>query len=198
MRTTAVQSYLAARAAKYLSEELGTRVQIGGLDISWFFDIVLEQVVVDDKSGRSILNAQRIRLDLGKLDRKNKYLGIYAVGLTKAEINLTRNASDSLMNFEFIVDYFSGTDSTGKKSESKPWKIGISGIGMKDCILNYSDERKPHSLAGIDYDYLSISALNLDLRRLVIDGDSISGNIIYLSLREKSGFVVNEFSTECL
>lgn len=189
---------MAAKAASYLSKELGTRVQVGGLDISWFMDIVLERVVVEDKSGKDILNADRIRFDIGKLDRKNRYIGIYAIGLTRAEINLKLNATDSLMNYGFIIDYFSGTDSTGKEVESEPWKIGISGIGMKDCSFNYSDERKPHSENGIDYDYLSISGLNLDIRRLVFEGDSIKGNIIFLSLREKSGFVLNEFSAECL
>ncbi|MFH1120993.1 MAG: translocation/assembly module TamB domain-containing protein [Bacteroidota bacterium] len=170
---------------------MGTKINIGGLDISWFMDVVLENVIVKDKSGRNILKAERIKFDLGKLSRKDHFIGIYAVSLKKAEINIIRNASDSLMNYNFILQYFSGTDTSTADSPSADWRIGISGIGLKDCRFVYRNELRPKSVRGVDYNFISISSLNLDLRKLAVSGDSITANINRLSLREKSGFVLD-------
>ncbi|MHC1775564.1 MAG: translocation/assembly module TamB domain-containing protein [Lentimicrobium sp.] len=175
---------------------MGTRVHIGGLDISWFLNVVLEDVIVEDKSGRDILNARSIKLDFGKLNRKGRYIGIYAASLKHAEINLVLNASDSLMNYSFLIDYFTGTDTTTSKTEAKPWKIGISGIGLQDCSFNYNNELKGYSESGVDFDHLGIRNLNLDLRRIKIESDSITARINSLSFHEKSGFILKEFFTE--
>lgn len=159
-------------------------------------NVELKDVVIQDKSGRDILNAQQIKADLGKLNRRTRYIGIYTLSLQKAEINLTLNASDSLMNYSFLVDYFSGTPTSPSKPETKPWSIGISGIDLQDCKINYDNNLKSFSERGVDFDHLSISNLNLDLRRLKVDGDSITARINSLSFDEKSGFILNEFYTE--
>jgi hypothetical protein len=196
LRTSRVQTWLAGKATSYISGELGTTVSIGGLDISWFLDIVLEDVTVKDKSGRNILKAGRIRFDMGKLNRKDRFIGVYSVSLKNAELNIIRNATDSLMNYNFIVDYFTGTDTTVQVSRSKPWKIGISGISLKDSRFVYRNELKRVAERGVDYDNISVRNLNLDIRKLLIAGDSITANLSGLSFREKSGFVLNNLEAE--
>lgn len=195
-RTTAVQSWAAAKAAAYLSEQLGTTISIGGLDISWFMDIVLEDLVIKDKSGRDILSAERFRTDIGKFNRKQHFIGIYAVSLKNAKINLVVNKADSLMNYSFILDYFSGTDTTTSKEASAPWKIGISGIGLKNCEFNYNNELKAGTFQGVDYDHINIRNLNLDVRKLSFGTDSITAVIRSLSLEEQSGFILNDLSAD--
>ncbi len=191
-----MQTWLAGKAAAYISGELGTRVHIGGLDISWFMDVELEDVILQDKSGRDIINAEQIKIDLGKFNRLKRFIGFYSLSMKKAEINLTLNASDSLMNYSFLIDYLSGKPTSTSKSVTKPWSIGISGIGLKDCKLNYNNDLKPFTERGVDYDHLIISNLNLDVRRLKMEGDSITARINSLSLHEKSGFILNEFYAE--
>lgn len=195
-RTSAVQTWMAGKAAAYLSEQLGTTISIRGLDISWFMDIVLEDLVIKDKSGRDILSAGRFRTDIGKLNRKKHFIGIYAVSLTNAKINLVVNKADSTMNYNFILDYFAGSDTTTSVKKTVPWKIGISGIGLKNCEFNYNNELKSGIFRGVDYDHVSIRNLNLDVRRLSVGTDSITASIRSLSLEEQSGFVLNNFSAE--
>lgn len=197
-RTSLVQTWIAAKATNYLSQELGTNIKIGGLDISWFMNILLEDVVIEDKAGRNIVKARQIKVDFGKLDRKKRFIGIYVLSLKQAEINLIKNKSDSLMNYDFILEYFTGNDTTTKSAtESKPWIIGISGIGLQDCNFSYNNELKTFSERGVDYDHIGITDLNLDVRRLSLAGDSITARINELSFSEKSGFRLDEFYTEC-
>lgn len=193
-RTSRVQTWMAQKTAKYLSEELGTTVQVGGLDISWFLDIELQNIRITDKHYRNIIKARSLRLDLGKLNRKNRFIGIYAISLHQGEINLVRQAADSAMNYSFIVDYFSPHDTTPADTTLKPWKLGISGIRLKDCSFSYNDELYQPISDGVDYNHLNIYDLNLDIRKLAIAGDSITARLKTLSLKEKSGFVLTDLS----
>jgi len=195
LRTSAVQTWLAKKAAAYLSQQLHTRIEIGGLDIAWFFDIVLEDVVVTDRSGADIIRAGRIKIDLGKLDARRRYLGIYALSMKNASIHLYIRPADSLMNFQFIADYFSGsgTDTTS----AAPWTIGLSGIGLRNCTFRYDNYLKSWSQQGVDYDHIFVTHLNADIRNLKSAGDSITAQIRELSLHEKSGFQLNNFTANC-
>ncbi|MEY4521881.1 MAG: hypothetical protein RIT10_1066, partial [Bacteroidota bacterium] len=50
IRTSAVQTYLAQKATAYLSKELKTTVKIGKVDITFFDEVVLEDVLLLDKN----------------------------------------------------------------------------------------------------------------------------------------------------
>lgn len=195
-RTSYVQTRLVRFASGYLSDELGTRISIRALDISWFLNIVLEDVVIEDRQNRNLLKTERLEVNFGKLDLKRRFLGIKAVSLDNPEINLSRNAADSLMNFDFIAEYFSSSDTTATEP-GRPWKTGISGIKLTGADFTYNDELKENTLQGIDYNHIAISGLNLDVRRLAIHPDSITAEILDLSLKEKSGFTLNRFSASC-
>lgn len=198
-RTSYVQTRLVHVAANYLSAELGTKISIGSIDISWFFNVVLEDVLIKDKHNENLLKAARIKVRPGKIDHKRRFLAISAISLDKAEINIARYASDSLMNYSFIADYFSSSSDTAtRKTTGTPWKLGISGIRISGSQFTYNNGLKDSVTSGIDYNHISLSGLNLEIRRLAIFPDSITAQIRSLSLKEKSGFILNDLFTNCL
>lgn len=197
-RTSYVQTRLVQAAANYLSAELGTKISIGSIDISWFFNVVLKDVLIKDKHNQNLLKADRIKIRPGKLDHKRRFLAISAISLDKAEINIARYASDSLMNYSFIADYFSSSETAARKTTGIPWKLGISGIRISGSQFTYNNGLKDTVASGIDYNHISLSGLNLEIRRLAIFPDSITAQIRSLSLTEKSGFILNDLFTNCL
>ena len=197
-RTSYVQTRLVRVAANYLSAELGTKISIGSIDISWFFNVVFEDVLINDKHNQKLLKAARIKFRPGKIDYKRRFLAISAISLDKAEINIARHASDSLMNYSFIADYFSSGDTAARETTGKPWKLGISGIRISGSQFTYNNGLKDTVASGIDYNHLSLSGLNMEIRRLAVFPDSITAQIRSLSLKEKSGFILNDLYTNCL
>jgi len=184
--------------ANYLSKELNTRISVQSVDISWFLDVELLGVVIEDQHKQTILKTSRIRLDIGKIDIQRKYLGIYGISLSDAQVNIVRYASDSLVNYAFLADYFGGTkknDDTGKVS--KPWQIGISGIKLSNSGFSYNNELHEPAETGLDYNHLEITNLNLEIRRLHLGQDSITASIRELSMVEKSGFTLNRLNANC-
>lgn len=195
-RTSFVQTRLAGIATHYLSKELGTEVSVKGLDISWFLNIELLGITIKDLKGEHILKSEKIKIRVGKINFKRRFLGIYAVTLDHAEINLILYESDSLMNYNFITDYFTFTDTLQIKKPSKPWKIGFSGVKLINTSFTYCNQLEDTIQEGIDYNHLAIRNLDLDLRKIKIDGDSITGNIKHLAFNEKSGFILNRLTAE--
>ncbi len=198
-RTSYVQTRLASVVANYLSKELGTQVSVGQLDISWFLDVVIIDIIVKDKQNNTLFKAGRLRANIGKINLKRRFLGIYAFSIKDAEINLLRFKTKEEMNFDFIVSYFSGTDTAAADtSSSKPWRLGISGVKISNTSFSYSNQSKEPTETGVDYNYLKINDLNLEIKKINIAGDSITGQIENLGFVEKSGFRLNDLSTRIL
>ncbi|MBW6490586.1 MAG: translocation/assembly module TamB [Lentimicrobium sp.] len=195
-RTSYIQTKIAGIAAHYLSKELGTEIKIGGLDISWFLNIELEEVTIKDLKNENLLSADRIWLDVGKVNIKRKYLGIYGIAIYNANIDIIRYRSDSLLNFKFFADYFGSSKKPVKDSTAIKWKIGLSGVKLSNASFSYSDQLKDSADIGIDYNYLALDSLDLDLRRLKMDGQNITGNVSYLNFNESSGFKLSLLSAE--
>ena len=55
LRYKSVQTYVAKKAAKYLSRELKTRVEIGSLYVIPFKSLVLEDLYVEDLEGDTLI-----------------------------------------------------------------------------------------------------------------------------------------------
>ena len=60
LRSNAVQNYITHKAASYLSSQLHTKVQIGGIDIGFFFQIILEDINIEDKHNNSMIKSDKI------------------------------------------------------------------------------------------------------------------------------------------
>jgi hypothetical protein len=195
-RTTYVQTRLARFATAYLSKALGTEVSVGGLDISWFLNIELNEVTIKDLKNKHLLKTEKIKIKVGKININRRFLGIYAFTLDNAEVNLIRYKSDGLMNYSFITDYFTLKDTLQTATTSKPWKIGISGIKLKNTSFTYSNQLKDTIEKGVDYNHLALKKIDFEVRRIKIEGDSITASISYLNFIEKSGFTLNNLSAE--
>ena len=194
LRTSAVQNYIARKVTAFLSSELKTEVKVKGLDISWFFHIVLEDVMVKDLHHKTLLDIARLDFNLGKINISKRHIIIEKLSLQKADVNLVTYKGDSVMNLQFLVDYFTSTD-TSRVTPSKPWNIDLQRIILKQSHFLYQDQRymKPVG-SGMDYSNIDVSNIDLDIDKLAMAGDTINGNIQHLSCKELSGLELHKLA----
>jgi hypothetical protein len=194
LRISAIQTYLTHKAAAYLSRELKTEISVGGVDISWFLDIVIEDIKVNDLHRKTLLSAARIKFDFEDIEIRKHHLQIKELSIENADVNLIVYKGDSLMNLQFIVDYFTSAD-TSVSAPSKPWQVGIDGLKLKQTHFLYQDQRymQPEGI-GMDFSNIDVSDINLKLSGLGIVGDTISGRMEHLSCKELSGLEIHEMS----
>jgi hypothetical protein len=123
IRTSVVQTYLAQKATAYLSKELKTTVKIGKVDITFFDEVVLEDVLLLDKNKDTLLKMQDLYLKLDRFDAKRNDIYLASSTLVNGTIHLTQDIKTGDYNYAFLEDYFS---SASTSSESKPFKLFFS------------------------------------------------------------------------
>lgn len=191
LRSPRIQTWLAQRTAAYISKELGTKVTVGGLDITWFMDIELEQISISDKHDSILVSSPSIKVDVGKINVRYRMIDFKTIDIKEARINLVKYLSDTTYNYSFITDYFSGKPQT----KTKPWLASLQEISLDNCAFVYDNEHIPkkeriNGIANetIDMNHLDFSDINLQADKISFLGDSIKANIKNLSGNESCGF----------
>ncbi len=194
LRTAPVQTYLAHRAAIYLSKQLNTEVTIGAFRLNWFLEAVITDIKISDKHHMVLLQAKKIRADVKSVSFENRKLVLNEIALSDANVNLIYYKADSNLNLQFIVDYFSSpvVDTT----YSAPWVLRINNAKLIASHFAFRDERYMSPVKGIDFSDMDFSDLNLEVKDIELKGDSIMADIRGLKLKEKSGFRLNDFKTK--
>jgi hypothetical protein len=77
---------------------------------------------------------------------------------------------------------------------SIPWKISLDELILKDNEISWADENQPSGGAGIDFSNLLISKISAVVKNTSIQSNLIETNIEKFSLKEKSGFELEQLS----
>lgn len=192
LRTSSVQTFLVRRVASYLSKELNTQVSVGGVDVSWFMNIVLEDVGVEDQKGESMVYARRMVFDVGRLSFRHKHLAINKLILEKAFLDLKVYTAEEELNFKFLQDYFSPSpDDTLRESN---WDVVCKALVFNQSGLTFQNKNKMPLDQLIDYNNLAFSNFDLSIRDIFWENDTLKASIESCSFTEKSGFELQNLS----
>ena len=119
--------------------------------------------------------------------QKDEPLHLGEITLNSPRIFLKKHEGDSLLNLQFLIDYFTPKD-TGDSTPAQV--ITNEKVTIVNGYLEYRDLNKEEASQDglINWNNLAIKNLNLSSSDLVIDQDTISARIDGLSLFEESGF----------
>lgn len=191
-----VQNYLAHEFASSLSEKLNTEVTIGGVDINILFDVILEDVKINDQHKKPIIDAKYLVVDMNDIYTNKNGISLDKLILEDAKVRLVRYRNENNLNYQFIQDYFSSADTA--TSGGQGWKIKIGSLVLINNSFIYEDENTLPLEKGVDFSKLNISSLNVQFNDLFMSGDTITAGIRGLSMADGSGFVLRNMSANAL
>jgi len=195
LRDPAVQTWLSQRAAAYLSDELGTTVRVGGVDIEFFRKIVLEDVYIEDLHKDTLLDAERLKVDIRTFSYGQRYLDIGDISLVNTKVKVKKYKGERGLNYRFLEEYFASADTSTKPKSARPWKVNLGGVTLTNVDVAYIDTRDTSKSRGMDYGDLRISHINAKLANIEQKDTTTAFNVLYLSAQEKSGFVLRNMSS---
>ena len=149
-----VQNWLVHRVTDKLSGDLHARISIKQVDFSLFNKMLLKGVLVEDKKKDTLLYAGEVKLNITDWFFFKDKIELKYIGLTDTYVHLQR--SDSIWNFQFLADYFSG-GSPGKK---KPVSLDFKTIEFNNIHLVKADGWR-----GEDMD-LQLGGLSVDMDKM--------------------------------
>ena len=169
---TPVQNWIVKKVAANLSKKLHTRVSVKYVDFSLFNKMDLEGVLVEDRKADTLLYAGKINITITDWFFLKDKATLHYIGLNDAVVNMNR--TDSVWNFQFLVDYFSSPkkDTVSKKTGLE---FDFKKIELNNIRFNQSDKWTGKDFAAflkkgsIDADVIDFSKKIIEINTLTLD-----------------------------
>jgi hypothetical protein len=191
IRTSAVQTFLAQKAASFLSKELNTTIEIDKVAIQFFDRAALDGVLVLDQKKDTLAYIPTLFATLDELNLTAGFVRMRQAELEEGVIHLNRDSRTGDYNYEFLADYFS---SGKKKKKSEPFAIHLESLQLTSVDFKYDDNRKGYIEFGMDYDHIDLKDVHLKATGFSAKNGDLAFHVNHLQAREKSGFILNKLS----
>ena len=192
LQTSNVQTWLAKRAAAYLSEKLETKVEVGSLHIRFAKSILLKNLFIEDLHRDTLLYAEELFVTIKNFSYSGQNLEVKTIKLRDAKFYLTRYHGESYDNIHFLIDFFSVKEDT--ITSTSKWNTSLETIRLENVRFRHVVEDDVAETKGVDFSHLDLIGINGDLKKISFVNDSIFVNIEKLEFKDKSNFQLNEFS----
>jgi hypothetical protein len=196
-----VQTWAAKQATDYLSNELHTKIDIKSLYIRPFTSVVLENLYVLDKNKDTLLSTPKLAVDIDGFSLftsiKERVINLESIELDNGSFYLKKQ-KDSTTNLKFIIDYFNSGDTTRKdttkKAPGKPWTINFDKIAINNFHFRYKNQLIDTVENKVNFNDIDVSHFSTTVTGMDIKNHLFKGNVQHLTLQEKSGFYVKNFT----
>lgn len=151
----------------------------------------LNGTLVKDRNQDTLLYAGSLNVNITDWFFFKDYIELKYVGLTDAQLHLHR--SDSIWNYQFLIDYFS-VPNAKKPKDDKPIQLNIKNIQLDNIVIFQQDEwigeDRRISLGSMDMD-----ARNIDFSKKHVEINSIVINQPVFSIYHYPGLRIRRNRT---
>ena len=188
-----VQDKLRHEGEKALSEYLNTSVSIGSVSITPFNQVEVNDVLVNDQQGDSLLTIGKLGAGISLKD----LIADRRVVITYAELigldgHVTRPDKDSPTNMQFIIDAFKPKDD----KPPKPFDVQVKTVVVRQSALTYDVLDQPRLPGRFDPNHLAVNNLRADLTLPQLKNDDFDIRVKRLSFDEASGLALKRLAAD--
>jgi hypothetical protein len=184
VQTTFFQTFLIHRVAHRLSKNLNTTVSIKKIDLELFDKMSMEGLLVLDRKKDTLLYAGAAKVSLTDWFFFKDKITLKYIGLDDAFINLHR--SDSVWNYQFLIDYFSGPRKKDVDTSSNVIALDLKVLNLKNIKIWQRDEwRGENILASVTK--LNVHADEFDTKNRIIGISEVTLDHPAFSLYDYTG-----------
>ena len=181
----AVQSQIGATVASALSGKLGTKVEVGRVDLGFLNRIIIDDVRIQDQQGKPMLRTARLSAKLDYLALMRGDIAITSAQLFSLKANLYQASAEAKPNFQFVLDSLASKDTT---SHGK-LNLAIHSLIIRHGEINYDRLDLPRQPA-FTPSHLHVRNLSSHILLNKLTDDSLNLNVRKLSLDEGSGLAI--------
>lgn len=196
LHVPAVQNNIAQSTKDALTETLGTRIDIDRIDLGFLNRIIIDGLVIYDKSDQKMLSTTRVSARISIWDLlQGLAFSETRIHISSAQVfglnaNIYRNDSITPLNCQFLLDSLSSKDST----QSTPLDLHIASLVLRNGSLTYNDWSKPHKHNVFDASHISIDHISSHIIIYQLTDEIINAQLKSLSFNESSGLAIKKFT----
>ena len=193
LQNSEIQNYLAQAVTKELSVKLKSKVSVGSIEYKLFNTVRLNDFYVEDLEQDTLLFVKQTNANFSFWKLFNGKILFTGIEFDQLQGNLKVDTLGH-SNLDFVIKAFEKP----QKNDSSNIEYRIKNLRFKDSFISYSKQNgKPTRAFNIlNPDSLRFSDINAELALNMLNKDTLSAEIKSLSLRERSGFTLNNLKTQ--
>ena len=184
-----VQAFIGSEVATVLSEKFGTKVSVGKVNLGFFNRLIVDNLMMYDQKGDSMLYAARVSAKLDFLPLKDGKISISSAQLFGLNANLYKQTAQSKPNFQFVIDSLASKDTTKQK---KPLDLHIGSIIIRHGSIAYNQRDVAERSGVFSPKHIGIKELSTHIVLEHLTDNNIDLAIKKLSLLDKSGLQLKD------
>ncbi|CAN5248209.1 hypothetical protein BH09BAC1_BH09BAC1_06190 [soil metagenome] len=172
-----VQNWLIQKVTTAISEKIKADVTVGHIEIRFFTHMSLEDFLVKDQAGDTLLYAKSLDMGITNFQPLKKRIFLSDIRLENPTIHLYRPADREEFNFQFIIDSLS---MPAGEDESEPYDIRFENVFFSNLAFRMDDSVTQQSMhiaftnLGIEGDEINILNRRLGFKKIELDGTAIN------------------------
>lgn len=178
-----VQYQLTAFVSHELESLLGTRLSIGRIDIGLLNRIVINDLTLDDRSGKEMFKATRLSAKFDLIPLFKGKVSINNIQLFGFNVNLEKETPEAAPNFQFLIDAFASKDTVPKQ---KQLDLRINSLLIRRGKLSYHVLSEPETPGRFNAHHVNLRDFIANISLKALRNDSINAAVKRLSFKEQS------------
>lgn len=189
----AFQTFLVKKYLNHLSKELNTTISVENVQVSFFNNLKINQLYIEDLQNDTLFYANEIEAKIGVFSLGNNKIDIKSITLKEPFFNLHHHQDSVRNNLFFIVDYFSTNEP--KDTTALKWEVKFNDVDITKGKFIYHNNRVEPVGYGVDYQHVEITYLSTKLKEIDFIPNGVATEIYNMSFYEKSGFQLDDLTT---
>ncbi|MFT4741995.1 MAG: hypothetical protein ACI9L9_002792, partial [Marivirga sp.] len=198
MQSSFVQTKVAQYGSEYLSQKLGFEITIEKINIEWFDQLVISNLLVKDLDHEDFIEADRLRVDYDiKQLLMAENIALNDVALSNAKVYLVRDKGENYFNIDNLIIAIRNLSSSDKKNQGTSKTFIINHIKLENITLGIANMNADSITEGFNYNQFLLTALNADINNFSTISDTIQMKVNELSaIDSTSGLYIKKLSTD--
>ncbi|MDO9374316.1 MAG: translocation/assembly module TamB domain-containing protein [Ferruginibacter sp.] len=140
IQTSSGKKFVRNRVQSFLQKKLNTTVAIGSVDYSFPKWLELQKVYVEDRQKDTLLYGRKMSVDLDMIKLLSGEVDIQKVELHQIQAHLSRTATDSNFNFQFIIDAFLPKEDLPVAADTTSLALTLKRLILQEVSLRFNDK----------------------------------------------------------
>jgi len=140
LKSPKVQTYLAKKVTLSLTESLGVPISIDHVEVEFFNNVNLENLLVKDLNGDSLFYVGQVDASLNYFSVLQKNLNFTTVDLSNVVLHINRAYEDSVFNFKSLHFEKQLTNEVSDTTIST-WDVILNHVSVNDVEVHFNDYR---------------------------------------------------------
>lgn len=186
-----VQTFLSNQITSFLAKELHAKISLERVYFKPFNRLELENIAIIEQNGDTTLYAKKIDASVDLLQFFNNKITVNKIQSHQAYLNFQIYADST--NFTKYAKYFT-TEKKQKVNTNKKLEFSLNAIELFENRFRMVNHKYTYPKKGVNFANLYLTDISGTINQIDLDS-IISADIHKLTLKEKSGFHLREFTS---